>query len=204
MDAARLMISDHHELEMLFGGPDEGASADGDAPARDPALVSDQLARLRAHVTIADELLYPAVRERAPIADLARVKQADEDLHRINDLLDRLASLEPRTSEFDEALDRLREWYTRHTLLEESVILPRAEDLLSDEELLRLGERMQKRRDRLTRRPLSTVAAAVPLTSDPSKTLRTVAIIVLAGVALAVLGRLRRPMRTSGPRPLRR
>jgi len=204
VDAVRLMISDHHELEKLFGGPDEGSSdgsaTDGAVSAGD--LVAARLAQLRAHMVIADELLYPAVRARAPEFELATVKQADNDMHSIVDLVDELEQAPPDSAEFTAMLRRLRELYTRHEELEESAILPRAEDLLSDEDLLKLGERMERRRTRLLNR--TKLIEQIPLPEDPARVLKRIGLIVLAGVALAVLGRMRRPMRTSGPRPVRR
>jgi hemerythrin HHE cation binding domain-containing protein len=203
VDAVRLMIADHHELVKLFGGPDEGSGGGdgaGAADARDE--VERQLARLRAHLTIADELLYPAVRARAPAFELATVKRADDYVHSIVDMLDGLEQLGPGTPEFQARLAGLRELYQQHQELEESAILPRAEDLLSDDDLLKLGEQMEKRRTRMLNRP--SLPIQIPTPEDPARLLKQVGLILLAGVALAVLGRMRKPMRTSGPRPRRR
>jgi hypothetical protein len=204
VDAVRLMISDHHEFEKLFGGPD-GGSGDGDAGGTGAVSSSDRqelLAKLRAHMVIADELVYPAVRARVPPFELATVKQAEDLAHQLMELIDDVGPHEPGSQEFNGRLQRLREPYTRHQELEESAILPRVEDLLSDDDLLKLGEVMAKRRGRLLYRP--KLAAQIPLPEDPARVLKRVGMIILAGVALAVLGRMRRPMRTSGPRPVRR
>ena len=204
MDAVRLMISDHHELEKLFSGPDgessdEAAGATGTGPSQD---VTELLAKLRAHMVVADQVLYPVVRARVPPFELANIKQAEDLLHDLTEKIDELVQHESGSTEFNSRVQRLREPYMRHEELEESSILPRAEDLLSDDELMKLGDAMAKRRARLLYRP--KLVAQIPLPEDPARVLKRVGMIILAGVALAVLGRMRRPMRTSGPLPVRR
>jgi hypothetical protein len=204
VDAVRLMISDHHELERLFGDPDaeSGDGAAGTTGTQPSGEVTELLAKLRAHMVVADEVLYPAVRARVPPFDLVNIKQAEDLLHDLTEKIDELGQHEPGSREFNSGVQRLREPYTRHEELEESAILPRAEDLLSDDELLKLGDVMAKRRARILYRP--KIVVQIPLPEDPARVLKRVGMIILAGVALAVLGRMRRPMRTSGPLPLRR
>jgi hypothetical protein len=204
VDAVRLMISDHHELERLFGDPDaeSGDGAAGTTGTQPSEDVTELLAKLRAHMVVADEVLYPAVRARVPPFDLVNIKQAEDLLHDLTEKIDELGQHEPGSREFNSRVQSLREPYTRHEELEESAILPRAEDLLSDDELLKLGDAMAKRRARILYRP--KIVGQIPLPEDPARVLKRVGMIILAGVALAVLGRMRRPMRTSGPLPLRR
>jgi hemerythrin superfamily protein len=203
VDAARRMASDHQAVEDLLNRLSGPSTSDGRGE-----LADEFARRLRAHVRAADEVLVPVLRKRATGGDLERLAAVDAVDTRLTGELERLARTVPSDPEFDEQLSRVRQELTRHMDLEESVVLPRTEDLLSDDELIQLGARIERRQKALMRAPGLGASFAVPraesLPFDPVKVARTVGIIVAAGVVLAVLGRLRPRMRTSGPRPPRR
>ena len=200
MDALRRMTSDHETLEELV------AKLLATPPPSDRVEPTrDFTRRLDAHVTAADELLAPALRRRAERRDVEHLDELEAvDTQLLQDL-ERLTQLGPTHAEFDDQLRRVRKELTRHVELEETGILPRTEDLLSDNELISLGAAIERRQSAvlrttnlLARLPLPS---RPPMPSDPGKLLRTIGIIVAAGVLLAVLGRMRPRMRTSGPIP---
>jgi hemerythrin superfamily protein len=203
VDAARRMASDHEVVEDLLTRLSGSSTSDGRGE-----LADEFARRLRAHVRAADELLVPVLRQRATGGDLARLDEVDAVDTRLTGELERLARTGPSDPGFDEQIGRVRQELTRHMDLEESVVLPRTEDLLSDDELIELGARIERRQKALLRGPRLGARLAVPrpesLPFDPVRLARTVGIIVAAGVLLAVWGRLRPRMRTSGPLPPRR
>jgi hemerythrin HHE cation binding domain-containing protein len=187
MDAARLMITDHDELTDLLSRLER----DPYGPVAKQAM-EHTIRWLRAHLAAVDELLIPAVRARASDSELAGIDAAEATDIRIGFLLDQLLKLRPEDPELASGVHLLQETFARH-VDKEAVIVARAEELLSDDELIDLGNRMERREAELL--------AALSLSARATRALRTVALIVMAGVALSVIGRLRQPLTTSGPRP---
>jgi len=192
----RLLISDHEEVAELVA---DLAQRRGDESGGRRALAEQLARRLRAHMMVTRELLVPAVRERAADGERRELDAAGSVSAEVEAILDELSALDPRQAPFDERLSELRERLVQHVDQEETLLGPRAEDLLTDEELLTLGARMERRRAELLVPATSRAVGAVV------RVVRTAALILAAGAALAVLGRLRRrPMRSSRPRPPRR
>ena len=201
MDALRRTISDHETLEDPLG---KILAAPTPHARMEPA--KDFTRRLSAHVTAADDLLVDALRRRPleprDLDYLAEFEAVDSQL--LQDL-ERLTQLSPTEAEFDDQLRRVRKELTRHVELEETRVLPRLEDLLSDEELINLGTAIERRQSALLR--ASNLLAWLPFPGqrsmpfDPVKLARTVGVILAAGILLAVWGRWGRGprMRTSGP-----
>jgi hemerythrin superfamily protein len=206
VDALRRMISDHETFEdlraKLLAAPSPQARGE---PAKEFTR------RLYAHVTAADDLLVDALRRRPleprDLDYLAEFEAVDSQL--LQDL-ERLTQLPPTEAEFDDQLRRVIKELTRHVELEDTRVLPRLEDLLSDEELVNLGAAIERRQSALLRAPNLLAWLPFPgprsMPFDPVKLARTVGIILAAGILLAVWGRWGRGprMRTSGPNPPRR
>jgi hypothetical protein len=170
--------------------------------------LADEFVRgLRAHVRSADELLVPALRRRANGHDLEQLAKVEAINSRLAEELERMARIPPADPGFDAQLRRVREELTKHADLEEMFVLPRTEDLVPDDELISLGTRIERFEQALLQAPglrarLAQGAKAMPF--DPAKLARTVAMIVAAGVLLAVLDRIgRQRLRTGDPIPPR-
>jgi hemerythrin superfamily protein len=200
VDALRRTTEDHETLEdlraKLLAAPTPDARG---GPARDFTR------RVSAHVTATDELLTAALRRRAELPDLDHLDEIAAVNAQLLQDLERLTELAPTDPGFDDQLRRVGKELTRHVELEESRILPRVEDVLSDEELITLGGVIERRQAALLRAPnLLTrlpFPGPPPMPVDLARLARTLGIIVAAGVLLAVWGRLRPRMRTSGPIP---
>jgi hemerythrin superfamily protein len=198
VDALRRMTSDHEALEelraKLLAAPTPHARGE---PAKEFAR------HLYAHVTAADDLLTVALRRRAEQRELDHLVEMDTVNSQLLQDLERLTQLSPAEAEFDDQLRRVSKELTRHVELEETRVLPRAEDLMSDQELVNLGAAIERRQSALLR--ASNLLALLPFPGprsmpfDPVKLARAVGIILAAGVLLAAWGRMRPRMRTSGP-----
>jgi hypothetical protein len=199
VDAVRRMTSDHEALDDLLRRLAAAATTNGRGE-----LAEEFTRRLRAHVAAADELVLPLLRERATGGDLEQLQRVLAVDARLSGELERLAGLAPGDANFDAQLERVRRELVEHADLESSLVLPRTEDLLDDQELIALGERIERREGA---RPggswRSRLPAQVSIPAGLVRAARTVGIIVAAGVVLAILGRRPR-LRTSGPRPPRR
>jgi len=191
------MASDHEALDDLVRRLGASATTDGRAE-----LADEFVRRLRAHVKAADELVVPLLKERATSRDLEQLQKVVAVDARLAEELERLAGTAPGDPDFDARLQRVKRDLVEHEDLESSVVLPRSEDLLGDQELIALGGRIERREDALMRLPGLRTDRGSPR-FDLIGSARSAGIIVASGVVLSILGRRPR-MRTSRPCPPRR
>jgi hemerythrin-like domain-containing protein len=174
MDALSLVRENHRRLEGLLERLERaGGAAAGDG--------DDRLEQFRTavahHLDQEEGVLYPIYRERARRAEVDRLARelGDADTDRAG---------------FEAKLRVLAEQLRGHLDAEDSVLLTAIEDLIDDDTLLELGDRMQ-RRDRLIAARRQRAIVATPARRRLAAALGG---LLAAGAALlAVLARRRRP-----------
>lgn len=107
---------------------------------------------------IKDELFYPAL--RALDADEATLTRSEAAHHQMHSLIGQLRDMRPTATRYDDTVQTLKEVFIRHMVDEEASLLPQAERLLQDQ-LRRLGVRMQARRLLMKRPTRSQVGLAL-------------------------------------------
>lgn len=154
MDHAHV-LSDFHKLR-----------ADTSPSAR-AAICRRICTALELHTQLEEELFYPALRELTsdlPALDQSQTEHADMRLR-----IERVRQLDEHAEEQIAALDALIMQVLQHVHLEETRLLPAAEELLGTERLKELGVRMTRRRVELARPHAMDMAAdavrAAPLKS---------------------------------------
>lgn len=111
---------------------------------------------LRMHLSLEEEMLYPAMTRRpSPEAGRRLDQVLQEHLH-LDDLLLSLSDLQPQDREFDARMAELRRGVEDHLRLEQSGPYVEIQRALKREALEKLGARISARIDLLTR-------VAVPL-----------------------------------------
>jgi hemerythrin-like domain-containing protein len=189
MDAQSLVRENHRRLEGLLERLERaGGAAAGDG--------DDRLEQFRTavahHLDQEEGVLYPIYRERARRAevDLAPLDRAVEQHRMIDRLARELGDADTDRAGFEAKLRVLAEQLRGHLDAEDSVLLTAIEDLIDDDTLLELGERMQ-RRDRLIAARRQRAIVATPARRRLAAALGG---LLAAGAALlAVLARRRRP-----------
>jgi hemerythrin superfamily protein len=179
-DITTMIRMDHTHVLALFRRYRPGTSV-----ARKRALIANACLALEIHATLEEEIFYP---------ELARVMGHDEVLDKsepehdhMRQLIGVLRSGDPLDPGYDDTVHELMRTVLHHVADEESVLLPRAEELMG-EQLGALGMQMTKRRMELLKPHLGEVAT----TTAKSFPLATVAM-ATGTVALAWL--LLRPSR---------
>jgi hemerythrin-like domain-containing protein len=198
MDALTVVRQEHRRLDELLERLEHG----GDVDKR--AVLLEQLQdALRHHVDLEENILYPIFRERARRAevDLAPLDQAIEQ-HRLIDRLAReLGELQPDDDAAGAKSQVLAGQVRHHLDTEDSVLLTAIEDLIDDDTLLELGQRMEQR-DRVLAAQRELAGTLVP---GGGRLMAVLGGLAAAGAALlALLVRRRRPPANRKPADRRR
>lgn len=148
MRATDLLEKQHRKVEAIFKKLEGGRA--------EPGPLLEQLANaLAAHMTIEQEIFYPAVKTVAE--DL--VMEAFEEHSMAEISLKRLLATDPEDSAFKARVTTTRELIEHHVKEEEEELFPKVEKRLGEERLLELGRAMKKRFDEVVE---AGFEAAVP------------------------------------------
>jgi len=131
-DVVDLILADHTELKSVFG-----KLKDGDAGTR-ALLMPVAASLLTAHSRAEESEVYPVVRDEAN--DAEDVEHSQEEHVAAEQILVKLAGLDPASPNFPSVLDELVEAVTHHMEEEESSVLPAMRKGLSDDRRAKLGD----------------------------------------------------------------
>lgn len=147
-DALKLLKEDHDRVRNLLEKLDDTTSR---AKKTRRELLDEIATELKVHTQIEEEIFYPAFREAAEKShDEALYWEALEEHGLVDDYeLPRIAETDPTTEEFSAKAGVLKELVTHHVHEEEKEMFPRAKKLMSKDELARLGERLERRKQEL-------------------------------------------------------
>lgn len=147
-DVVDLILQDHREVERLF---DELKNH----PEKRPNLVPVLTTLLTAHSRAEEAEVYPAAANEAGEAD--DVAHSQEEHVEADQLLEKLAAIEPTSPQFDAALNKLVNAVTHHVEEEETKVLPGMKSGLSDARRVELGAAFAaSRKEHLGQQPADT------------------------------------------------
>jgi hemerythrin-like domain-containing protein len=177
MDALTFLRQDHKSvlgmLEVLDGAPEgNGAAASGLR-----TMVTNLVIAESQHEAIEEQFFWPAVRDALDEGDeLADTAVEQEQAGK--QLLQQLEDSEPGEPEYQEALKQFVKLGRDHIAFEQDVVWPRFQAAVSDEELVALGEKLERAKKIAPTRPH-------PDTPPNSTVLKTV------GMATATMDHIR-------------
>ena len=140
MNAFQLLKNDHQIVSGLF---DQLESASGQAKTQ---LFTRLKSELDVHALIEEKIFYPALENKKESREITL--EAYEEHKVVKDLLAELANGSAADEEWDAKLKVLRENVDHHVEEEEGELFDKANDVLSDEDLDRLGNRMEAEKAR--------------------------------------------------------
>jgi hemerythrin superfamily protein len=118
-----------------------------------PELLARIAREIKVHSKIEEEIFYPAFKQAGEKSDDAKMFfEAMEEHHAAGDLvLPHLLDTDVQSDQFGGRAQVLKELIEHHAGEEEKDMFPRARELLGKDVLIKLGERMQARKDELMR-----------------------------------------------------
>ena len=148
MDAISLLKEDHKTLRALLG---ELADTTNRAEKTRPELLARIAKEIKVHAKIEEEIFYPAFKQAGEKSDDAKMFfEAMEEHHAAGDLvLPDLLNTDVKSDQFGGRAKVLKELIEHHAKEEEDEMFPRARELLGKDVLVKLGERMQARKEQL-------------------------------------------------------
>jgi hemerythrin superfamily protein len=139
MDATKLLIQDHRQVERLFKEYERA----GDRALTTKAKIAEAVVRaLSIHASIEEQFLYPTARELSEKLD-DQVLEALEEHHVAKATLAELEKMSPSDERFDAKMTVLMENIRHHVQEEEKDLFPKLRRLMAREELAVLGEAME-------------------------------------------------------------
>ncbi len=146
MKATQLLMVDHEQVMAMLD-----TLASGDLEASGVAFFWKIKDALELHTEIEETIFYPALESFAETSSL--IKQSYSEHQELTDLL---AEMTPGESGWDDQVSKLRDLVSKHADKEESELFPKAESLLGEKALVRMGEEVQKLKSEQPRTGSST------------------------------------------------
>ncbi len=140
MNAFQLLKNDHKIVSGLF---DQIESASGSAKTQ---LFTRLKSELDVHALVEEKIFYPALENKQESREITL--EAYEEHKVVKDLLAELAKGSAADEEWDAKLKVLRENVDHHVEEEEGELFDKAGDVLSDEDIERLGGEMEAEKAR--------------------------------------------------------
>ena len=139
-DVIEILTQDHREVEEMFHELEElrGRTSDEDR-ARRKTLVDKATIELVRHAVAEETQVYPAVKEKVSDAEAERAKREHAEAEKTMKELERL---DPEDPAFDEQLGTLMREIRTHVAEEEGVMFTHMRQVFSQEELEKLGGRV--------------------------------------------------------------
>jgi hemerythrin-like domain-containing protein len=140
MDAFQLLKADHRKVAQLF---DQLESADGRAKLQ---VFQEIKTALELHTQIEETYFYPALEKPKQTHEI--VLEAYEEHEVVSNLLNELSRSRTANDEWEAQAKVLRENVEHHVEEEENELFPKAEDVLSEDDIQRLGDQMAAEKQR--------------------------------------------------------
>ena len=152
MDAFSLLKADHQKVAALF---DQLEAASGKAKL---SVFNQIKTELELHTHIEEKIFYPALEKPEETHDLTLEAYEEHDV--VKKLLKELSRAKTADDEWEAQAKVLQENVEHHVEEEENELFPKAENVLSEEDIEALGERMEAEKGRKQGRQASKTSRA--------------------------------------------
>ena len=144
MNPVQMILDDHERVRQLF---QQFQQADDQQQKQQ---IADQvLMELTVHANLEEEIFYPAMRQKASGSeDQQMVQEAYQEHSEAKALIQQLQGMQASDPQFTTLFQQLQQDIEHHVQEEETEMLPKAEQELSDQ-MDRLGQEMAARKQQL-------------------------------------------------------
>jgi iron-sulfur cluster repair protein YtfE (RIC family) len=143
MNATQLLMVDHEEamtmLDALVAGElSGGVTETAEMKANNVQLFERLKEALKQHTSIEEQIFYPALESFDETKEL--IKKSHKEHEEVDELLRQMI---PGEADWEDQVAELKRKVEHHAEEEEREVFPKAEQLLGEEELLRMGQEIQ-------------------------------------------------------------
>jgi hemerythrin-like domain-containing protein len=147
IDAINLLLEDHKKVRKLLEEFEETTER---AVKTRQQLLKDIETDLAVHSQLEEELFYPAFKVAAETSEDRKLFfEAHEEHHVVDFVIAELKDTDPATEPFGAKAKLLRELVEHHADEEEKEMFPRARSVMTENDLVALGEQIEERRAEL-------------------------------------------------------
>lgn len=147
-DAISLLLRDHDKVRELLAQLVDTESDDGDA-RRD--LLEQIEHEVKVHSKVEERIFYPAFKEAVQDEDGQKLfYEAEEEHHVVDMVIPELKRVDPSTEEFAGKAKVLKDLIEHHAEEEEQEMFPEAKRAMGKDELMRLGEEIQRMKEQMS------------------------------------------------------
>ena len=144
MNPVQMILDDHERVRQLF---QQFQQADDEQ--RKQQIADQVLMELTVHANLEEEIFYPAMRQKASGSeDQQMVQEAYQEHSEARALIQQLQGMQASDPQFTTLFQQLQQDIEHHVQEEETEMLPKAQEELSDQ-MDRLGQEMAARKQQL-------------------------------------------------------
>ena len=144
MNPVQMLKDDHQRVRQLFQQFRQTNDQD-----RQQQIADQVLTELDVHAAIEEEIFYPAMRQKAGGGEEQQMlEEAYQEHAQAKTLIQQLRGMQASDPQFSTLMQQLQQDVEHHVQEEETEMLPKAEQELS-EQMDRLGQEMQARKQQL-------------------------------------------------------
>ena len=144
MDALKLLKQDHDEVKTMLSDLED--TTERAVKTRTEGLATLK-AELEVHELIEEEIFYPALKEHPKTKDLAL--EGYEEHHVVDMVMGEIEGIAPNDETWMAKFTVMKENLEHHIEEEEGEMFEQARKVFDDDELGKLGDRMQARKEEL-------------------------------------------------------
>ncbi|MDH5224486.1 MAG: hemerythrin domain-containing protein [Actinomycetota bacterium] len=144
MDALKLLKQDHDEVKTMLSDLED--TTERAVKTRTEGLATLK-AELEVHESIEEEIFYPALKEHPKTKDLAL--EGYEEHHVVDMVMGEIEGIAPNDETWMAKFTVMKENLEHHIEEEEGEMFEQARKVFDDDELGKLGDRMQARKEEL-------------------------------------------------------
>ena len=154
-DVIEILSTDHREVETMFAELETLMAAQGGAYEERRKDLVDQITIELVRHSVAEEVaVYPKVKEKVSEEEAERAKREHAEAE---ETMKRLESLDPDDAAFEVEVRKLMGEIRQHVAEEEGEMFPRMREVLTQEELIDLGKRVETIKKMAPTRPHPSV-----------------------------------------------
>jgi hemerythrin superfamily protein len=162
-DVIEILSADHREVEAMFTELETlMGSRSGTEDELRKDLVDQATIELVRHAVAEEVAVYPAVKAKVSAEEAERAKREHAEAE---ETMKRLEGLDPNDEAFEDELRKLMSEIRAHVVEEEAEMFPRMRQVMSGDELVELGKRVETIKKMAPTRPHPSVP------NDPGKRL---------------------------------
>jgi hemerythrin-like domain-containing protein len=150
-DVIEILTTDHREVEEMFKELETLMAAGGNADQERRRQVVDQVTvELVRHAVAEEVAVYPAVKDKVSAEEAERAKREHAEAE---ETMKRLERLDPDDASFDGEIRTLMAEIREHVAEEEGQMFPHMRQVMSQEELVSLGGKVESIKKMAPTRP---------------------------------------------------